>query len=158
MKKTQKNTISLPKKTEMRKNILRNHKQKSSTRAVILVDIQDEEIRKFLKESASFIEVFFVDEIEENELLGVDAFIIDTENITTLKKYIQQGIAPIVFDSNENAEIFKDFDPMKFTGNAFLYKQKNKYAIFSQVCRFLENIRYPWDRKMLIKQLLETEI
>jgi len=36
-----------------------------------------------------------------------------------------------------------EFDPMKFTGNAFLFETNNPYLVFEKICRYLENTRYP---------------
>jgi hypothetical protein len=44
---------------------------------------------------------------------------------------------------------------MKFEGNAFLFDEKNEYQIFAALIRFLENVRYPGDKKTLLQNVMK---
>jgi hypothetical protein len=46
---------------------------------------------------------------------------------------------------------------MKFEGNAFLFEEKNEFQMFASLVRYLENIRYPGDRKTLLNNVVETK-
>ena len=43
---------------------------------------------------------------------------------------------------------------MKFEGNAFLFDAVDKFQIFAALIRYLENIKYPGDKRTLLKNLI----
>jgi hypothetical protein len=69
---------------------------------------------------------------------------------------VQATVVPILPIKNNFATNFSEFDPMKFSGNAFLFEQTDIYHIFEKLIRFLENIRYAGDRRTLMENLKKT--
>lgn len=47
---------------------------------------------------------------------------------------------------------------MKFEGNAFLFDPANQFQMFAALVRYLENVRYPGDKRTLVKNVSETQI
>jgi hypothetical protein len=50
------------------------------------------------------------------------------------------------------------FNPMKFEGNAFIFEEATSYLMFEKLVRYLENIRYPWDKRTLLQNLENTTL
>lgn len=69
---------------------------------------------------------------------------------------VQAGVTPILPKKNAFGSNFSEFDPMKFTGNAFLFESTESYHILEKLVRYLENVRYPGDRRTLLKNLEKT--
>ncbi len=55
---------------------------------------------------------------------------------------MKQSVVPIVTRGHPLISSLREFDPMKFEGNAFIAESLNKYLIFEKLIRYLENIRY----------------
>lgn len=49
----------------------------------------------------------------------------------------------------------KDFDPRTSVWNWFLYNELSKWDIFQAVIRYLENYKFSYDNKALIKNIIE---
>jgi hypothetical protein len=47
---------------------------------------------------------------------------------------------------------------MKFEGNAFLFEKVDEYQMFASLVRYLENVRYPGDKRTLLKNVSESKI
>lgn len=95
-----------------------------------------------------------VNKIDEKILIWFD-FIICDNNVSSLKKYLEKGIAPIISRNNPFKSILSDFDPIKNTGNAFIYDIENKWWVFQGLIRYLENYKFPFDNKNLVKKVLD---
>jgi hypothetical protein len=49
---------------------------------------------------------------------------------------------------------FTEFNPMKFEGNSFLFESADKYQIFASIVRYLENVKYPGDKRTLLQNIV----
>ena len=47
-----------------------------------------------------------------------------------------------------------EFNPMKFEGNSFLFEISDKYQIFASIVRYLENVKYPGDKRTLLQNIV----
>ncbi len=148
-------------KDEIRSKILRQHNFGFKSRALILLDITDKEIREFLLDAARVLDIVIIPstwrEEEKSDYAGFDACISD--GISThidIVPLVQSGVVPIIPLENAFPKIFSEFDPMRFEGNAFLYASVNKFLIFEKLIRYLENIRYAWDKRTLLNNLGKT--
>lgn len=148
-------------KDDLRSHILRKHSFGVKSRALIIFDINDNEIRDFFLEVAKSLDIALIpatwSQEEKWEYAGYDACISDEKSwyldIVALAK---ESVVPILPRENSFSGIFSEFDPMKFTGNAFLFAETNKYLIFEKLVRYLENIRYAWDKRTLLTNVMKT--
>lgn len=92
--------------------------------------------------------------VPENLLLWFD-FLICDDDICTLNRYLEKWIAPIIPKKNHFNSIFKEFNPAKSEGNSFLYDSENKWQIFYSLVRYLENYKFSFDNKNLVKNILD---
>lgn len=159
---------------EMAKAGLRDvHGFPKAVAAVALVSITDPAKRDFLLEGLSAIGIAAVtlttDEIPKlrnvvavgkttaNDLYAFDFFLFDGEGEEVdIVKCMKAGVVPVLPEKNVFTGVLKDFNPMKFEGNAFLFKDDNQFRMFASVVSYLENVKFPEDRRILLKHVAET--
>ncbi len=140
---------------------------------VALVAIADEATRDFILEGLSAIGLGNVclgevdtttrryagskAEINANELYAYDFVVYDGElDGLDIVKCMKAGVVPVMPERNIYAGLLKDFNPMKFEGNGFFFKSNNPYCVFEKVVSYLENVKFPEDRRILLKHVSET--
>lgn len=139
-----------------------------------LVHIADESTRQFVLEGLSAIGVANVvlsdtldvsgrrysgvrQNINESEIYAFDVLVYDGESDgIDLVKFMKSWVVPVTSDRTVFSGVMKDFNPMKFEGNGFFFTSNNPYCIFEKVVTYLENIKFPEDRRILLKHVLET--
>lgn len=141
--------------------------------AIWIVALESVEHRKFIIEWLSDIGIWAVvlwteedfelnnissaNKINSNNLIGFDFFIYDNNfEWVDVIKYMWAGIVPIMPENNTYSGILKDFNPMKFEWNWFFRKKNSPYCIFEKVISYLENIKFPEDKRTLIKNVAAT--
>jgi len=101
--------------------------------------------------------ITYTEKLNSNELPAFDFFIYDNEHTgLDVGKCMRAGIVPIMPEENVFSGILKEFNPMKFEGNGFFWKKDNAYCMFEKVVSYLENIKFPEDRRVLMKNVIET--
>ena len=126
-----------------------------------MLDISDSLIREFLQKAGKELDISFIESngsFEEKwDYLAFDVFISDEQTgFLDIVGLVKGGVTPILPKKNAFGSNFSEFDPMKFTGNAFLFETLESYHILEKLVRYLENVRYPWDRRTLLKNLEKT--
>ncbi len=146
-------------KEEKRAALLRSLALPKTTRAIIVSYVHDETLMISLRDACEAIGVKLVTGIDETVIAWADAFITDQLDETVpLKDLMKNHVVPILPQSEEHAKTFIEFNPMKFEGNAFLFESVNIYTLFEKVVRYLENIRYPWDKRTLLQNIEKTAL
>ncbi len=129
---------------------------KKTPRATIILDISDISVCAFLREAALPIRITLVDAIDREKLIGYDACLTDGKSGIDLVSLMQHGIVPIVTSNHPLISSLREFDPMRFEGNAFIAESLDMYLIFEKLIRYLENIRYSGDKKVLLNNVKKT--
>lgn len=148
-------------KDEVRTKIIRTNWFHMKTRAVILLDISDSDISNWLLEAWSVLDISFVISTglpeEKQSYPWFDACISNLKsNYVDIVALVKSWVVPILPQENLFASNFTEFDPMKFMGNAFLYEKETSYHIFEKLIRYLENVRYSWDKRTLLSNIEKT--
>lgn len=91
--------------------------------------------------------------IDKNDFIGFD-FILCDEDIENLNIYLENGVAPIINSDTHMSAILKEFNPMKNEWNSYLFSSNDKWTIFYSIVRYLENHKYAFDNKNLVKNVL----
>ena len=96
-----------------------------------------------------------------NQILNLDSWydfiICDDDSDCNLDLYLKKGIVPILNKWNHLWALFREFNPMINEWNSFLYSEKNEWSIFHSIVRCLENMKFPQDRKNLVKNVFEMQ-
>lgn len=138
-----------------------------------IVAIEDQAIRdfiiKWISEIGAWAIVVWTDEnydianitsvpkLNHNNLVWFDFFIYDNNHTwVDVVKYMTAWIVPIMPEKNTYSWILKDFNPMKFEWNWFFWKSNSMYCIFEKLISYLENIKFPEDKRILIKNVSST--
>ncbi len=148
-------------KDDARMLLTRSHGYNSKLRALVLLDVSTPEIREFLEKTWKSLNIGFIESTgsaeEKAQYIGYDAFLTDgiSSNLDILA-LVHALVVPILPLENAFSPNFLEFDPMKFTGNAFLFEKTDIYHIFEKLIRYLENIRYSGDKRTLMENLKKT--
>lgn len=137
-----------------------------------IVAINDSEKRRFVLEGIAAIglgaivitkdeigreNIIPVERISQNELVGFDFFIFDNEHTgIDVIQCMKVGIVPIMPEKNVFSGMLREFNPMKFEGNGFFWESDNPYCMFQKLVAYTENIKFPEDRRVLLKNILST--
>ncbi|MCP4523923.1 MAG: hypothetical protein GY828_06940 [Candidatus Gracilibacteria bacterium] len=98
--------------------------------------------------------VIITDCVDPVSLAGFD-FIVTDDSISQVSDYTSAGVTPIINKDNHLNSILKEFNPMQNIGNAFFYETNNPWSIFYTIVRYMENYKFPFDNKNLIKNVLD---
>ena len=159
-------------KQNSRKSLLGTYKLPTSLTAVGIIAVHDATTRRFLMEGLSAIGIgavvlnegesrlpgiAFRASLSPTDLSGFDFFVYDNEHDgVDVVTYMKNGIVPIMPEDNVFSGLLKTFNPMKFEGNGFFYKKTNPFCIFEKVVAYLENSRFPEDKRVLLKNVSGT--
>lgn len=97
--------------------------------------------------------IIAVSKINKNDLAWFD-FVLFDDLDDDINKYIQNWVTPIVKNNNHLSSILKQFNPLKNEWNSFIYEEFNKWSIFAWIIKYLENFKFPFDNKNLVKNVL----
>lgn len=143
-------------KDQKKEALIRKLGATKSTRAFIYMDVEDEIVQNFLLEASKYLDIVLIQDYIAEDAPWYDAIITDGVSDIDLVSIVQQGIVPILSRTHPLIESFREFDPMKFEGNAFIYETVNPYLIFEKLIRYLENIRYAGDKRTLLNNIQKT--
>ncbi len=143
-------------KEEKRTALIRALWLPKDTKALILCYVNDHALRDFLIRACDAIGVKMLLNHDELAIEGADAFITDDiSREVPLKVLLQNIVVPIV-PLSASSEGFVEFNPMKFEWNAFFFEIANEFQMFASLVRYLENIRYPGDKRTLLANVSES--
>ena len=133
-----------------------------TNKCIWLIKIGDKEILKKLVKWLCFLPVNFIvvtsealkNDISEHEVWA--DFVVCDDEETSLDNYFKKWITPIVSKLWHFSSVLSEFNPMKNEGNSFLYDKLNAWSIFYTVVRYLENYKFPFDNKNLVKNVFES--
>jgi hypothetical protein len=70
-------------------------------------------------------------------------------------EYFKNGIIPIIYNSNHISGILTEFNASKVEWNAFIFESNALCDIYYAIIRYLENYKFPYDNKALVKNVLD---
>lgn len=81
-------------------------------------------------------------------------FVVTDDLIDNIWTYIEKWVTPIITRNSHLSSILKEFNPLKNEWNAFFYETESKWDIFYTIVRYMENYKFPFDNKNLVKNIL----
>lgn len=169
---TQETSPTLHSIKQTAKNNLKNQYNIPKSVALFgVVAISDAEKRRFVIEGLSAIgmsavvlaeqdasdtieNIVYEPKVHTNDLHAFDFFIFDNEHPgVDVVSFMKAGIVPIMPEKNVFSGMLRDFNPMKFEGNGFFFSSDNPYCIFQKLVAYTENIKFPEDRRVLLKNV-----
>lgn len=144
-------------KESARATILRKYNLPKNTRVIIFVHMSNPQLQRFVTEACETIGAFVVNSIDQDTIAWLDIFVTDMVDATLpIQQLLKCSVIPVI-PVDQSHDVFHEFEPMKFEWNAFLYKKATGFQIFEKIVCALENIRYAWDRRILLKNIASTE-
>ncbi len=144
-------------KEESRSSLLRHLGLPKGIRAVVLSYIKDPQILWFFQNACEAMGVVLITEIDDMAISGSDIWITDILDETLpIQELSQKRVVPVIPIISPYSKVFSEFDPMKFEGNAFLFESVNQFQMLEKLIRALENLRYAWDKRMLLQNIENT--
>lgn len=92
-------------------------------------------------------------ELDTSLKWGYD-FIVCCDEVTQLQSYLELWVTPIICKNNHMGSIFTEFNAIRTEWNSYLYQELNSYSIYAAIVRYLENYKFSFDNKNLIKNIL----
>lgn len=142
---------------QRRAQIMHQYAIPKDTRAIIFINIDNASIVDFLEKAGTAMNITFLAMKNTDSILGADAYISDKEN-TNFQQLLENAIIPIISKNLADSYGLTEFNPMKFEGSAFIFENSNEFCILEKVVRYLENIRYPGDKRTLLENVKKTRI
>ena len=104
-------------------------------------------------EFAQKLNVVASSDIKKDLLLGFD-FVVSDNEVEWLWEYFKLWVVPILPSNNHLSGILREFDPLQSEGNSFLYQDANKWSMYYALIRYLENYKFPYDNRNLVKNVV----
>lgn len=129
-----------------------------------LIDIKNEETRNKIVEAIEILPCDFIVLWEGEKTKKVaytkdlwDDFISWFDFVVSCKEgqdvldFMKKWIVPIISQENYITVSLQEFEPLKSVWNCFLFEKDEVYDIFYALIRYLENYKFPYDNKNLVK-------
>jgi hypothetical protein len=100
------------------------------------------------------VDVIGADYRDINKVISdTDIVVMLNANEEILKLAWSQGIVPVTQAFNPT---IKDYNPNTESGNAFIYKNVDKWEIFTAIVRAVETYKFPYDWKFIKRSCLKS--
>ncbi len=163
-------TEILNEKKKQAESIKNKYKLLKKNKIVWIIVMEDKDLLKNLLDWLSILPVdlivlskeefwqyesmIYMDDISDSLLFWVD-FIVCDNCMAKLSDYLKKWIVPIVSKDNYLNNLLNEFNPVKSEWNAFFYTENNVWSIFYAIVRYLENHKFPYDNRNLVKNVLD---
>lgn len=146
---------------------------KTNNKVLWLIIVKDKEEVNFLIEGLEILSCNFIikteneiqerinliktNQISDDLFYWADFFVTDNE-MQGLNKLFSFGITPIIPNNNYLSSILKEYNPISNSWNCFIYENKNKWSMYYAIIRYLENYKFPFDNRTLVKNVLSMSV
>lgn len=162
----------LKEKHTIAQNIRKKYKLPAKNKALWLIYIKNEILLDKLSEwlqnlPANFVIVVETKKVSENKnivyvnkvpdfgLLGFD-FVVGDSHLIQIGNYLKNWVVPVIPKNNSMGTVLSDYNAAKSEWNSFLYELENEWDVFYTIARYLENYKFPYDNKNLVKNVFEV--
>ncbi|KKP35947.1 MAG: Glycogen synthase [Candidatus Peregrinibacteria bacterium GW2011_GWA2_33_10] len=97
----------------------------------------------------------YEDNLKEQALKYSDfsLFLSDDKHIlNSVKSAFLNASVPVFYNFKNYSDILIDYNPVKETGNCFMFKNFNKWEIFEALIRAIENHKFSWDWQNIVRE------
>jgi len=93
------------------------------------------------------------DSLNSLDINSLDALVWECSDIK-IESVMKSGAVPIVNCKNYLWKILSEFHPGRAEGNAYLYEDDSHWSVYYAIIRYLENHKFPYDNRNLVKNVL----
>lgn len=144
-------------KDSRRHELLKELTLPKKTRGTIYIALQDDTLHRSIYEACRSVGIVpIIDRVEH--FIGLDVFVWDGQAplLWSLPQLLWYGVVPVILKTSPYTWLFSEFNPMQFEGNAFIYETLETFPLFEKIIRAFENMRYAGDRRVLLKNVIQT--
>jgi len=99
--------------------------------------------------------VVYVNKVPDFSLLWFD-FVVWDSQLVQISNFLKNWVVPVIPKDNSMGSVLSDYNAAKSEGNSFLYETENEWNVFYTIARYLENYKFPYDNKNLVKNVFEV--
>lgn len=85
-------------------------------------------------------------------------FVVWDENFEDYKNLFSKWVAPILPQDCSKLESLEEFNPLDTSWVCYKYMGETHYHIFYTLVKYLENYKFPYDNRNLIKNIIELKL
>lgn len=82
-------------------------------------------------------------------------FIVCDDCEENLMSFLKEAVVPIIFKNHHMSSLLSEFNAKKVEWNSFIFENSNLCDIYYGIIRYLENYKFPYDNKALVKNVLD---
>lgn len=97
--------------------------------------------------------ISYNDSIVDFNMQWIDALVCNCEDIS-LESIMKLWVVPIVNNNNYLGKILGEFHPGRAEWNAYLYENNSHWSAYYALIRYLENHKFPYDNRNLVKNVV----
>lgn len=97
--------------------------------------------------------ITFIDSIDGYDMNSLDSIVCSCEDIK-IESLMEVWVVPIVNEKNYLGKILTEFHPGRAEWNAYLYEDTLYWSAYYALIRYLENHKFPYDNRNLVKNVL----
>ena len=163
-------TTILKEKSANRNKLFLDYKLKNKKLPIGIVLLKDDLIDQVLIDAlnilpANFIiswknknfdnnhNIAFLDDNFQNS--GFD-FVVCDDCEDDIMKYMRKWAVPIIYSAHTLSNLLSEFNAAKVEGNAYIFENNNLCDIYYAIIRYLENYKFSYDNKALVKNVLDV--
>lgn len=98
--------------------------------------------------------VLRIQDIKKDLVLWFDFLVWDNDS-EWLQDFFNSGVVPILPSNYHLSSILREFDPLQSEWNCFLYQNQNQWSVYHAIIRYLENYKFPYDNRNLVKNIIK---
>jgi len=98
--------------------------------------------------------IVFIKNLDTNINSWFD-FIVSNNEDTDILKNMKLSTVPIISWNNKIFSLLKEFNAANVEWNSFIFKNEVLCDIYYAIIRYLENYKFPYDNKALVKNVLD---
>ena len=93
--------------------------------------------------------------LDDNIELSAFDFMVTDDNDYNINDCIHKWVVCIVNNEHNSKSLLEEFNPIKNEWNAYIFGLNSSWSIFYAIVRYLENFKFPFDNKNLVKKLFD---
>ena len=83
-------------------------------------------------------------------------FIVFDDFSDNIMKFFNLWVIPIAYKKHHISSLLTEFNAKTVEWNAYIFEQNNLCDVYYAIIRYLENYKFPYDNKALVKNILDV--
>jgi len=156
-------------KKQKKDSLVLNFNFKDKNKALWLIVLNEKLIDKVLFDALEILPANFI-VVSEKAIESRNNIVFSKNNIIdswfdfivcddceeNLMKFLKFWVVPIVYKNHHITSLLSEFNAKKIEWNSFIFDNNTLCDIYYAIIRFIENYKFPYDHKALVKNILDV--